>query len=147
MYRYQPHPIYMASVSVVDPDPGSGPFLTPGSGPFSTPGSGIGIFPDPGSWIPKPIPYFWELTVTIFWEKSTIPYGSSLWIGSNFFLYLLKKKKKKIALIFPRLFCCCCWIRDSFGMVIKIRIRDKHSGSTTLFSMRNKTSIYKYLLF
>ncbi len=41
------------TISVADPDPGSGTFLTPGSG--------IVFFPDPGS-----DHYFWELKANFF---------------------------------------------------------------------------------
>ncbi len=74
--------IRILAISVADPDPGSGAFLTPGSGirngffpdpgfgAFLTPGSGIRnrFFPDPGS----QIHIFESLLVTIFWVKSSI---------------------------------------------------------------------------
>ncbi len=61
-------------ISVADPDPGSGAFLTSGSG------SGIRnrLFPDLGSRIPNP--YFWELSDN-FWGKK---FNNSLKIGPNF---------------------------------------------------------------
>ena len=43
-------------VSVADPDPGSGAFLTLDPDP----GSGIGFFPDPESLIPDPNPIFFR---------------------------------------------------------------------------------------
>ncbi len=45
---------FKLNISVADPDPGSGAFLTPGSGIRNR------FFPDPGSRIPDP--YFWELS-------------------------------------------------------------------------------------
>ncbi len=61
-------------VSVVDPDPGSGAFLTLDSDP----GSGIGFFPDPGSRIPTP--YFLELS-----DKLGKKFYNSLKTGQIFF--------------------------------------------------------------
>jgi hypothetical protein len=43
-------------ISVADPDPGSGAFLTLDPDP----GSGIGFFPHPGSRIPDPNPIFFR---------------------------------------------------------------------------------------
>ncbi len=67
----------MAFISVADPDPGSGAFLTPGPGseiqdpvPFlpldPDPGSGIGFFPDLGS---RSQTHIFESLVTNFWVK------------------------------------------------------------------------------
>ncbi len=67
-------------ISVADPDPGSGAFLTPGSR--------IGFFPDPdlGSRIPNP--YFWELSDNFLGKK----FYDSLKIGPSFFLQHFKNK-------------------------------------------------------
>ncbi len=76
--------------SVVDPDPGSGAFLTPRSGAFLTPGSGMGK----------------KIRIRIREEQS----GSYFW------------ELRKI-----------CWVKIiKFDPGCKkIRIRDKHPGSTT----------------
>ncbi len=70
----------VALVSVADPDPGSGAFLTPGSGIRN------GFFPNPGSRIPRP--YFEELFDNFFGKK----FYKSLKIGPNFFLWRFKTK-------------------------------------------------------
>ncbi len=105
--------------SVVDPDSGSGAFLTPGSGIRNR------FFPDLGSRIPNQ--YFWELSENILVKN----FNNSLKIGPNFFLQHLKNKiifnfvkfwlQKKVLyqIFFTPLFCCCFWIRDP-----RSRIRD-----------------------
>jgi hypothetical protein len=50
-------------VSVADPDPGSGAFLTPGSGIRN------GFIPDPGSRIPDPKPIFLKLCDNFLGKK------------------------------------------------------------------------------
>ncbi len=68
------------TISVADPDPGSGAFLTPGSGIRNR------IFPDLGSRIPNP--YFRELSDNFLCKK----FYNSLKIGPNFFLQHFKNK-------------------------------------------------------
>jgi hypothetical protein len=72
-----------------------------GSGAFLTPGSEVRdpkyIFSgsrtsEPGSRIPDPNQYFWELSGN-FLDKE---YYIFLWIGSDFFLYLFKNKSNLI---------------------------------------------------
>ncbi len=134
--------------SVVDPDPGSGAFLTPGSG------EGFFRIPDLGSRISKP--YFWELNENFLHKK----FHNFLKIGQNFFLQQFKHKiifsfvkfvatKQGMTTIyfFTPLCCCCFWIRDP-GWV-KIRIRDKHPGSASLgpfcmaFYVNYRTDIFQ----
>jgi hypothetical protein len=118
------------TISVADPDPGSGAFLTLDPDP----GSGIGFS---GSWIPTP--YFLELSDKFLGKK----FNNSLKTSPNFFLRHLKNKiifnfvkfvatKKRFdnKFFFTPLFCCYFWIRDPEW--VKIRIRDKHPGSATL---------------
>ena len=61
-----------------------------GSGAFLTPGPGIQnrFFPDPGSRIPDPNPYFWEFSDNFLGKK----FYNSLKIGPNFFLQHSKNK-------------------------------------------------------
>ncbi len=136
------------TISFADPDP------DPGSGAFLTPGSRIW---DPelvfsGSRIPNP--YFWELCDNFFGKK----FYNSLKIGPNFFLQHFKNKMiynfvkfvatKKVwqLIFFTPLFCSCFWIRDPGG--VKIRIRDKHPGSVTLFTRGSNTRLkMMYYLF
>ncbi len=123
-------------ISVADPDPGSGAFLTLDQDP----GSGIGFFR-----IPDPNPIFLELSDKFLGKK----FYNSLKTGLIFFLQHLKNKilfnfvkfvvTKKILTtnFFTPLFCCCFWIRDPGPEIldpewVKIRIRDKHPGSATL---------------
>jgi hypothetical protein len=67
--------------SVVDPDPGSGAFLTPGSGIRNR------FFPDTGSRIPDPKPIFWEFSDNFLGKK----FYNSLKIGPNFSQHLKTK--------------------------------------------------------
>jgi hypothetical protein len=55
-----------------------------------TPGSGIGFFPDPGSRIADPNPYFLELSDKFLGKK----FYNSLKTGPHFFLQHLKNKIK-----------------------------------------------------
>ncbi len=71
-------PFKMAVVSVADPDPGSGAFLTPGSGIRNR------FFPDPGSQT-----HIFEGLVTIFWVKTSIILGK---LGQIFFFSISKIK-------------------------------------------------------
>jgi hypothetical protein len=82
--------------------------------------------------------------MTNFWVMSTI----ILSVLAKKRLYLFKNKIIYNLMIFVgtkngrtkkffSLFWCCCWIRDQGSEIrepgwIKIRIRDKHSGSATL---------------
>ncbi len=70
---------------VMDPDPGSGAFLTPGSGIRNR------FFPDPGSRIPDPgsQTHTFESLVTIFWAKSSI----ILWKFDQIFFFSTSKLK------------------------------------------------------
>ncbi len=71
-------------ISVADPDPRFGAFLTPGFGIRKR------FFPNPGSRIPNPKPYFRKLfdNFWIFWVKSTVILNES----AQFFLHLFKNK-------------------------------------------------------
>ncbi len=126
--------------SVADPGPGSGAFLTPG------PGYGIRnrFFPDLGSWIPNP--YFWALSDKFLGKSSII-----LWKLAQFFSSSAFQNKKIVVIPFfvateitkltttiffhPSLLLLFLdpgpWIRDPGWL--KIRIRDNHPGSATLF--------------
>ncbi len=120
--------------------------LDPESGAFLTPGSGIRnrFFADLGSRIPNP--YFWELIDNLLGKK----FYNSLKIGPNYFLKHFKKNNFKFCEIcgykkwydnkffFSPLFCCCFCVLDPRSRIrdpgwVKIRIRDKHPGSTTLY--------------
>ncbi len=73
---YIPLPHKPGGVSVADPDPGFGGFLTPGSGIRNR------FFPDPGS-------HIFESLVTILLGKNIYIF---LKIGPNFFLQHFKNK-------------------------------------------------------
>ena len=106
-------------VSVEDPDPGSGAFLTLDPDP----GSGIGFFSgsrilDPGSRIQTP--YFLELSDKFLGKK----FYNSLKVGPDFFLRHFKNKiilnfvkyvatkKDMTTIFFTPLLCGGFWIRD-----------------------------------
>ncbi len=107
------------------------------------PGSGIGFFriPDLGLRIPDPKPIFWELRVSFLGKK----FYNSLKIGPNFFLQHFKNKivqfceifgstKKGMTTNFFHLWFSLLLLDPRSGIRDgKIRIRDKHPRSATLF--------------
>ncbi len=135
--------------SISDPDPGSGAFLTPGSviwnrffpdPGFQIPDSGS-LISDPGSRIPDPKPIFlrafWAKSSIILWKLDQIFFFSISKINNLQFCEIYRYKKGMTTnFFFTPLFCCCFWFRDLES--VKIRIRDKHSGSATLI-LGNRT--------
>ncbi len=113
---WDPYP--SIKISVADPDPGSGAFLTPGSG--------ISFFRIPDL---RSQTHMFESLVTIFWvESSIILCNWHNFILCQFkiktifnFVIIVATKKVRQLIFFTPLFCCCVLIRDPRWTKIKIR--------------------------